>query len=209
MADDTGPAPASRRGGKRPGAGRKRKGHVAPTTVMALDLTSALAAPAPDEIETVAQRHAKTAIAALFKQLCYGQSESAKVAAANAILDRGFGKPAVDIGGDAMLPLPFAATPAPPTLASEIRTEARKYANLAVEVLKKIADGGQSESARVSASKSLLDRGLGTVAAARMPDEFNQAPIGKKEQAVRAAEVAASGRYATPAPPPRTTETLQ
>ena len=194
--------PASRRGGKRAGAGRKKKGHVSPSQVEGVDLTSALQSPPPDEIETVAQQHAKTAIDALVKQLRFGNSDAAKVAAANAMLDRGYGKPTVDLGGDAMAMLPFASAPAAsPTLASEIRTEARKYAHLAIAVLKKVADSGQSESARVSASKSLLDSGLGTVAQARMPDEFNQAPIGKREQAARAAEAAASGRYATPAPP--------
>jgi len=39
-------------------------------------------------------------------------------------------------------------------------------------------------------SKALLDRGLGTVATARMPDEMREKPLGKKEQAQRAAEVA-------------------
>jgi hypothetical protein len=198
--------PASRRGGKRPGAGRKPKGHVSLSKVDGLDLASALQSPPPDEIETVAQQHARTAIDALVKQLRFGNSDAAKVAAANAILDRGFGKPTVDLGGDAMLP--FAPTPSAPTLAGEIRTEARKYAHLAIAVLKKVAESGQSESARVSASKSLLDRGLGTVAQARMPDEFNQAPIGKREQAARAAEAAASGRYATPSPP-RSPATIQ
>src|SRR5262245_54165186 len=93
------------------------------------------------------------------------------VAAGNAILDRGYGKPAVEIGGDAAM-LPFMAAPAlAVSISSEIRAEARRYATLAIEVLRKISDSGASESARVSAAKSLLDRGLGTVASARMPEE--------------------------------------
>jgi hypothetical protein len=34
-----------------------------------------------------------------------------------------------------------------------------------------------------------------------MPDEQRERPLGKKEEAQRAAEAAATGRYATPAPP--------
>lgn len=204
-----GEQPKSRRGGKRPGAGRKKKGAVAPTALQKIDLESVLAAPAPEEIDGVAQRHARTAIAALVKQLIHGASESAKVAAANAILDRGYGKPAVEIGGDAAM-LPFMTAPSSAvSLSTEIRTEARRYANLAIEVLRTIADRGGSESARVSASKSLLDRGLGTVAAARMPDEMRDKPVGKKEQAARAAQTSAVGRYATPAPPRNYSDTMQ
>ena len=192
------PAPKSRRGGKRPGAGRKKKGAVASSSVAGLDLAAALAAPVPDEIDGIAQVHARTAIAALVKQLTFGASESAKVSAANAILDRGYGKPAVEIGGDAAM-LPFMAAPAlAVSISSEIRAEARRYATLAIEVLRKISDSGASESARVSAAKSLLDRGLGTVASARMPEELDAGPqLGKKEQRQRAAEAAATGKYAT------------
>jgi len=192
------PAPKSRRGGKRPGAGRKKKGAVAPSSVAGLDLAAVLAAPVPDEIDGIAQTHARTAIAALVKQLTFGASESAKVSAANAILDRGYGKPAVEIGGDAAM-LPFMAAPAlAVSISSEIRAEARRYATLAIEVLRKISDSGASESARVSAAKSLLDRGLGTVASARMPEELDAGPqLGKKEQRQRAAEAAATGKYAT------------
>jgi hypothetical protein len=62
---------------------------------------------------------------------------------------------------------------------------------------------GASESAIASASKALLDRGLGTVGKARMPEEQRERPLGKKEELARAAEVAASGPYATPASPRR------
>jgi hypothetical protein len=188
----------SSRGGARPGAGRPKK---FPTTgtLAAIDIESLLAAEPPAEIEHVAQKHAHTALASLVKLLMYGSTDSAKVSAANEVLDRGYGKPAVEIGGEAMLP--FMRKPEPPTIADEIRIEARKYAHLAVGVLNKIADAGSSENARASASKSLLARGLGTVAPARMPDEFGKRPLGKKEEAQRAAESAATGRYATPSPP--------
>jgi hypothetical protein len=205
---DTG-APKSRRGGKRPGAGRKPKGYVKPSALSDLNRISALATPAPDEIDGVAQRHARDAIEALVKLLFYGSSEAAKIAAAKEILDRGYGKPAVEIGGDAAM-LPFMVAPAlAPSLTSEIREESRKYANLAIEVLRKIATDGASESAIASASRALLDRGLGTVGKARMPDEQRERPLGKKEEAQRAAEAAATGRYATPAPPRRQVENLQ
>lgn len=202
MAENAQQKPVSRRGGRRPGAGRKRKGYVAPSSVAGLNLISALATAPPDEIDGVAQRHARLAIEALVKQLIHGTSEAAKVAAAKTILDRGYGKPAVEIGGDAaMLPFMTAPSVVPVSVTAEVRTEARKYANLAVEVLKKIADDGASEAAKVSAATALLDRGLGTVGKARMPDEQRERPLGKKEEAARAAEAAATGRYATPAPP--------
>lgn len=194
----------SRRGGRRPGAGRKPKGYVKPSALSDLNKASALASAPPDEIDSVAQQHAALAIESLVKLLFYGSSEAAKIAAAKEILDRGYGKPAVEIGGDAamlpfMLPPPSAAEAA--SLAARIRAEARKYATLAIEVLRKIASDGASESAIATASRALLDRGLGTVGKAKMPDEQREQPLGKKEQALRAAQVAATGRYATPAPP--------
>lgn len=192
----------SRRGGARPGAGRKKK-------IRALNIVDALASTPPDEIDGVAQCHAKLAIGAMVKLLMHGGSESAKITAAKEILDRGYGKPAVEIGGDAaMLPFMMAPTVAP-SVSLEIRTEARKYANLAVEVLRKIASDGQSENAIASASKALLERGLGTVGKARMPDEQRDRPLGKKEEAARAAEAAATGRYATPAAPRGQVERVQ
>lgn len=204
MTTDTGPsALVSRRGGARPGAGRPKKPRK-------LNIVSALAARPPDEIDGVAQAHAKTALESLCKLLMHGGSETAKIAAAKEILDRGYGKPAVEIGGDAaMLPFMMAPSPHMPSLGSEIRTEARKYANLAIETLRKIASDGASETAIASASKALLDRGLGTVGKARMPDEQRERPLGKKEEAQRAAEAANTGRYATPKPPRVLVETLQ
>lgn len=205
----------SRRGGKRPGAGRKKKDHQAASQVTGVDLAAALAAPVPDAIETAAQEHVRTSVARLVKQMQFGASDAARVNAANAILDRGYGKPSFDAGGLSsqmqLFGLGISAS-----LATEIRDEARKYANLAIAVLNKIGENSVSEAARVSANKSMLDRGLGTVAIARVPDGLvpNKAkpadkPLGKKEEAARAAEDAAAGRYATPAPPRAVTDTLQ
>lgn len=208
-----GQPPKSRRGGRRPGAGRKKKVHVAPTIVTDVEFAAALAEPPPAEIDVIAQLEAVNTIAVFVRQMMLGESEAAKIAAANAILDRGYGKPAVEIGGDAAMPmLPFMMAPgvAPAvTGTAEVRAEAQKYARLAIEVLKKIRDKGTSESARVSAGKSLLDRGYGTVGKARMPDEQRDRPLGKKEEAQRAAEAAATGRYATPPPPKAMAERLQ
>jgi hypothetical protein len=189
----------SGRGGKRPGAGRKKKGHVptSPSAVAGVDLALALSAEPPVEIEGVAQRHARTMLDGLVKQLIAGTSETARISAANAVLDRAFGKPAVDVGGET-LPL-FGIAP-DRSVSLEIRSEARRHALLAIEVLRKIAENGASETSRVSAAKSLLDRALGTVAPAKVPAEV-YTPLGKKEEAARAAKAAATGRYATPAPP--------
>ncbi len=198
----------SRRGGARFGpdgkslAGRKKKEFSLPTSLSELELKALLSEPAPDEIDAIAQQHAPLAIETLARVLIYGSSESAKITAGKEILDRGYGKPAVEIGGDAAM-LPFMLAPSTaPTLTGEIRAQARKYAPVAIAVLRKIAQDGQSETARAQASKALLDRGLGTVGKARMSDEQREQPLGKKEQAKRAAETAATGVYATPPPPP-------
>lgn len=200
-ADITGAPKKSGRGGKRAGAGRKPKGHVAPTKLGGIDLAAALAAPAPDDIAELAQAKAWDSLSAFVKQLMFGESEAAKVSAANAILDRGYGKPAVDAGGDMMLP--FMEKPAVVDFSGQLRAEARRYATLAIEALHKIATSGSSESARISAGKSLLDRGLGTVATAKIPTDLKDAarPVGKKEELQRAATAAATGRFAVPAPP--------
>lgn len=202
---DIGSAVPSGRGGKRPGAGRPKKGQTSPTSIAPVDLAAALQSPVPDEIEGVAKLRARSALDTLVKQITFGASETARVSAANAVLDRGYGKPTVEVGGDAMLPF-FGKAPAAPSLATEIREEARKYARLAIEVLSRIANGGKVESARVQAAKSLLDRGLGTVGGARMLDEvLDSKPHspGKKEAAQAAAQAAGTGRYAPRAPPPR------
>jgi hypothetical protein len=211
MASDAGgDRPKSRRGGARKGAGRKRKGYV-PPKVTGLDLAEAMTTPPPDEIDAAAQSDIGESVGELVKLLLYGESETAQIAAAKEILDRGYGKPAVEIGGDAAAPqLPFLMAPsALGGITSQVRTEARKYANLALAVMRKIRSNGASETARAAAAKALLDRAIGTVGKARMPDEQRDRPLGKKEEAARAAEAAATGKYATPAPPKAIQSALQ
>jgi hypothetical protein len=183
----------------------KRKVAGVPSCVSDVNLVAALATPPPDEIDGVAATHALIAVGSLVKILLYGSSAAARITAAKEILDRGYGKPTVEIGGDAAM-LPFMMTPSAATIQSvsvvaEVRTEARKYAPLAVEVLRHISAEVGSDSIRASASKALLDRGLGTVGKARMPDEQRERPLGKKEEAARAAEAVASGLYAPRRPP--------
>ncbi len=105
--------PKTRRGGKRPGAGRKPKGFVKPSALSELNKISALATEPPAEIDGIAQQSARDAIENLVKLLFYAGSESAKITAAKEILDRGYGKPAVEIGGDAAM-LPFMMAPVGP-----------------------------------------------------------------------------------------------
>lgn len=213
--NEIGSGPAkSARGGKRAGAGRPKKGQISPTSIAPVDLAAVLAPPPPDEIEAVAKRHARSAIDTLVKQLLFGASETARVSAANAVLDRGYGKPTTEVGGDAMLPFFGVAPPAASaaSVSTEIREEARKNARLAIEVLHRISTGGKVESARVQAAKSMLDRGLGTVAAARMlNDLFDAKPqsVGKKEIAQQAAQAAGTGLYAPRARPRTATDTVQ
>jgi hypothetical protein len=175
-----------RHGGARPGAGRKKKGAVSTSAIAPLDLRAALAAAAPAEVEPLAAQHATVAVEALFKELVAGLSEAARVAAANEILDRGWGKPTVESGGD--LTLPFFGTAPARELPSEIRSQCRRLTELAVQALLKIATSGTSESARVSAARSLLNRGLGAVAPARVPEDAGLRNLGKKAEAERIAK---------------------
>ena len=200
-------------GGARKGAGRPRAVRVASSQLAEIEVEAALAADIPAEIDGVAQRYARTALDNLVRELRVGQSETARISAAAEILDRGYGKPAVEIGGDAAMPgLPFQAAPvtAPSiALSADIRAAARRFAVLAIETLHRIATAGVSATARVSANKALIARGLGTSAPARMPEELRNRPLGKKEEAQVAAQAAATGRYRTPTAPSGHTDRLQ
>lgn len=201
----------SRRGGARKGAGRKKETAKSPTAINAVDLASALETPAPAEIDSALSGQARRSLDGLVRIMLHAGSDTARITAAEEVLDRGYGKPAVEIGGDAALPmLPFLTAPdLAPTSTSAVRTEARRYANLAVLVLTKIADNSLSETARVAAHRALIKRECGTVGTARMPDEQRERPLGKKEEAARAAVAAATGRFATPAPPRAAVERMQ
>lgn len=196
----------SRRGGARPGAGRKRKEIRSPTSLHPVEIAAALEEAPPDEIESALNGQALRSLARLVDEMKYGASDSSRIAAAVEILDRGYGKPSVEIGGDAAMPmLPLMMAPESSiTVASTsaVRAEARRYARLAVLTLQKIAENSPSESARGAAHRALIKRECGTVGIARMPDEQRDRPLGKKEEAARAAAAAASGLYA-PRPAPR------
>lgn len=174
------------RGGARKGAGRKPKGATQASAIGPVELRAALATPAPGEVEPVAAAYADLALEALYAEMIGGQSEAARVAAANEVLDRGWGKPTVESGGDLMLPL-FGSRPARDT-PKEIRESCRRLTNVAIEVLKRIAQSGSSESAKVSAAKSLLSRGLGAVGPAQVPKDDGLRNLGKKAEADRAAK---------------------
>lgn len=77
LADKT----AGGRGGVRPGAGRKRGRPDRATAVQ------------KEGLEARARRHTDKALAALVDIATKGESESARVTAAIALLDRGYGKP--------------------------------------------------------------------------------------------------------------------
>jgi len=79
------------RGGKREGAGRKKGAKDG----KARGTPSVLIAPAQErrELREAAREFSSDALDALVKICRSGHSESARVAAANALLDRGYGKP--------------------------------------------------------------------------------------------------------------------
>lgn len=72
------------KGGARPGAGRK----------------PGIPNKATASIREAAQQYTQQALETLANVMRFGESESAKVAAANSILDRGHGKPVQMISGD-------------------------------------------------------------------------------------------------------------
>lgn len=72
----------SGRGGKRPGAGRKPGSPNKSTAAL----------------RAIAQQYTEQAIAALVGVMEDGESDAAKVSAANALLDRGYGKAPQTIG---------------------------------------------------------------------------------------------------------------
>src|SRR4051812_6760907 len=125
--ESKGSGPKSRRGGKRAGAGRKPRAYTSPTSLTPLDQQVLMGGTPPKEIETAAQRHAMAAVGALVKCTIYGASDAARVAAARAILDRGYAPE-----------LP-AGTPTG-VITTKVMIEARNHANVAVEVLRRIAE---------------------------------------------------------------------
>lgn len=202
MSDDGTPnRPKAKHGGKRAGAGRRKKQDRLTSTLPEIELAAALTDAPPEDIESAVSNKAKAAIAGLVRVIQHGKSEQARVNACNKLLDRGYGKPSTDAGGFAQASLFPVGANVDVRLATEIRDEARRFANLAIATLSVIAERGAVEGARVSAAGSLLDRGVGTVATARVPEGVVPKPPGKREEAARAAEAAAAGPYATPAPP--------
>jgi hypothetical protein len=73
------------RGGRRDGAGRKKGSKVNQLPQIAPEIKR--------ELRVLAREHAETALEALIKVCKSSDSDSARVSAANAILDRGYGKP--------------------------------------------------------------------------------------------------------------------
>ena len=78
-------------GGARPGAGRP-KGSLNKATA---------------DIKAAAQAYTEDALATLAQIMKAGESEAARVAAANSILDRGFGKPRQSVDLDAQVKAEF------------------------------------------------------------------------------------------------------
>ena len=56
------------------------------------------------DIRDLARQHSETAVAALVEIAEHGKNESARVSAATALLDRGFGRPTQPLSGDDEMP---------------------------------------------------------------------------------------------------------
>ena len=189
-------APRPGRGGRRPGAGRKPKSHVPPAHLSEINIAASRARPVPERMESAALRHARKAIDTLLTVMLHGKSDPARVKAAEAILDRGWGKPSAEPGGDLVLPL-FPDDQVR-VLAEDLRELARKETNLAFDVLSAISERSLTESAQVAASKAIIDRTIGSVGVARVPESEYRREIGKKEQAAQMADEMATDIYAVP-----------
>ena len=87
----------AQRGGKRPGAGRPKGSRNKATDEQLAGITA------------LAQSHSEAAMRSLVHIATNGESEAARVSAANAILDRGYGKPpqSLEHKGDADNPIAF------------------------------------------------------------------------------------------------------
>jgi hypothetical protein len=72
---------SARHGGKRPGSGRKRRVRDRATGEQRASL------------QELAKAHTEAALATLVRVATEGESDAAAVSAANALLDRGYGKP--------------------------------------------------------------------------------------------------------------------
>ncbi len=157
-----------------------------------LKVAEAATAATPEDIETIARGHARNSLDTLKAIMLHSEADSARIQAANAILDRGFGKPVTETGVDMLLPLFDQAFRK--TAPGEVMEEARRLAPLAIAVLNKIAQNSVSHPARVRAARALLDRGLGAVDVARLEAyRADNKVLGKKEIAAAAAATAGEG----------------
>jgi hypothetical protein len=102
-------------GGKRPGSGRRRGARTKKTI----------------EIQEAAKKYAGDALAALAEIVKDGTSEAARISAATALLDRGYGKPrqAIEHSGNVVTP-GVLMIPAAPDAGSWARAVAERQASL-------------------------------------------------------------------------------
>lgn len=138
-----------KRGGARPGAGRKPKPRAeAPIPpIIALD---------PFEL---ARERAKAALGALLEVVMRGKSDVARVRAANLVLDRAIGKPTGD-GSHLFKIVEFDTSDSSGDPAT-FRAEARKHVDAIFAVLSWISLHSKNEGARIAASASLIERAHG------------------------------------------------
>src|SRR3712207_2555127 len=132
----------SRRGGKRTGAGRSsgRRNKAAVEQKLTL--------------EELARTHTDTAVAVLVEVAQHGQSEAARVSAANSILDRGYGNPRQ------LEPEPTALVPKPEHDAEKAAKEHAEFMQLLEGMLLEFKDeeGEQSQSDGSTAEADALPR---------------------------------------------------
>lgn len=111
-------------GGKREGAGRPKGARNAATKDQVASISE------------LAREHTDTALATLAQIATTGESEAARVSAANALLDRGYGKPTQAMDH----------TSSDGTMTPKPAIDASKLSKSTLEELAELADGTDDES---------------------------------------------------------------
>jgi hypothetical protein len=114
------------RGGKRPGAGRPQGALNRATESQRATLSE------------LARDHTEEAVAALVDVMRNGASESARIAAANAVLDRGFGKAAAYLDLD--------STSSDGTMTPKVRELTSEEIDARIKHLQAVFDAGEARA---------------------------------------------------------------
>ncbi|MFZ0495717.1 MAG: hypothetical protein WCF64_09725 [Methylocella sp.] len=135
------------------------------------------------EFAALCRRHAYEALDVLVEIMRNGTSQTARIAAAEQVLDRGSGPSSIEVGVD-MTDM-FSAFDEPSH--DEFKATCQALAPEAIDILRTIAAHGKSSAIRVRAARALLARGKGLAAQAATT------PGGRSKKAEAASAAASAG----------------